>query len=49
MAKTIVFPHAVIYNGVFYSANTDIKMVEANQEEHAPKTAEGKPKKRGVK
>ena len=28
MAKTKTFPHAVIYNGVFYPANTEIKVAE---------------------
>ena len=38
MAKTKTYPHAVIYNGVFYPANTPIEVVEKKQETAAKTT-----------
>jgi hypothetical protein len=40
------YPHAVIYNGVFYPANTEIEVKE-KAEEKAPEKTESK--KRGAK
>ena len=50
MEKMKAFPHAVIYNGTFYPANTPMKAAEEGKEERPmEEAAEGKPKKRGVK
>ena len=45
------FPHAVIYDGVFYPANTEIIVKEEVKETIPEKetVAEEKPKKRGAK
>lgn len=40
MAKTKTYPHAVIYGGVFYPANTPIEVVEkedVSEKKEAPK------------
>lgn len=48
-----IYPHAVIYNGVFYPANTEITVAEVKEEKatisEKETVAEEKPKKRGAK
>lgn len=41
------FPHAVIYNGIFYPPNAEIKCTE--EKDAIEKSTEEKPKKRGAK
>ena len=44
------FPYAVIYDGVFYPANTEITVKEVKEEKKQEETpVEEKPKKRGAK
>ena len=50
MAKTIKFPHAVIYNGKFYYANSPINVADEEAKEKKPSDqGEGKQRKRGSK
>lgn len=48
MANTKTFPHAVIYGGVFYPANTPIKVAEEKATSSKMEQVE-KPTKKAVK